>query len=86
MEGNGGGAMDDAARDENEHAAWTFYRALERGTADACGTTDPARVFAGSKGLGHVQATKGFNSGHLFFSRRAWRSVQVPRCTYTLTI
>ena len=68
MEGNGGGAMDDAARDENEHAAWTFYRALERAYgADACGTTDPARVFAGSKGLGHVQATKGFNSGHLFF-------------------
>jgi len=60
--------MDDAARDENEHAAWTFYRALERTYgADACGTTDPARVFAGSKGLGHVQATKGFNSGHLFF-------------------
>ena len=67
MEGNGGGAMDDAARDENEHAAWTFYRALERTTAPTLRDDDPARVFAGSKGLGHVQATKGFNSGHLFF-------------------
>jgi len=68
MEGTRGGAMEDAGRDEREHAAWTFYRALERAYgADACGTTDPARVFAGAKGLGHVQATKGFNSGHLFF-------------------
>jgi len=34
---------------------------------DACGTTNPKKTFAGSKGLGHVQATKGFNSGYLFF-------------------
>ncbi len=45
-----------------------FFRALEREYgAETCGTTNPVKVFAGTKGFGHVQATKGFNSGYLFF-------------------
>ena len=35
MEGNGGGAMDDAARDENEHAAGRFIEKRTHYGADA---------------------------------------------------
>ena len=68
--GDGDGAEDDEGDGEegSTHAARLFFRALEREYgAETCGTTNPVKVFAGTKGFGHVQATKGFNSGHLFF-------------------
>jgi len=69
------GGDDDIAEDGDgdgeegsTHAARLFFRALEREYgAETCGTTNPVKVFAGTKGFGHVQATKGFNSGYLFF-------------------
>jgi hypothetical protein len=69
----GANADADAADDDDgattpTHAAEVFFRALERAHgATTCGTTNPDKVFAGARGFGHVQATKGFNSGYLFF-------------------
>lgn len=67
------------AEGETMHAAEGMFKVLKATCgADKCGSTDPARVFAGSKGTGAVQATKGFNSGYLFFLKEGVAFGQSP--------
>jgi structure-specific recognition protein 1 len=79
IEGEGLLGVDDDGEGDRTHASTIFFRALERGCgSSACGTVDPVKVFAGSKGHGHVQATKGFNSGYLFFLKEGVAFGQSP--------
>lgn len=77
------GQMSDEVKENAEgepmHAAEGMFKVLKATCgADKCGSTDPARVFAGSKGTGAVQATKGFNSGYLFFLKEGVAFGQSP--------
>jgi len=77
------GKMSDEVKENAEgepmHAAEGMFKVLKATCgADKCGSTDPARVFAGSKGTGAVQATKGFNSGYLFFLKEGVAFGQSP--------
>lgn len=79
IEGEGLVGVDDDGEGDRTHASTIFFRALERSCGSAtCGTVDPVKVFAGSKGHGHVQATKGFNSGYLFFLKEGVAFGQSP--------
>lgn len=63
-----GGLVGVGAEGDERSASRTFFDFMRAAYGDdACGTTNPSKTFAGTKGMGHVQATKGFNSGHLFF-------------------